>query len=51
MRLNVPIAFCVLTVDSIEQDFECSGTKASNNVIEAAMSAIELVSLIKMLLR
>lgn len=49
MQFNVPVAFGVLTVDSIEQAIERSGTKAGNKGAEAAMSAIEMVSLIKAL--
>lgn len=41
----VPVAFGVLTVDSIEQAIERSGTKAGNKGAEAAMSAMEMVSL------
>ena len=43
---GVPIAFGVLTVDSIEQAIERSGTKAGNKGAEAAMSALEMVSLL-----
>ena len=39
---GVPIAFGVLTVDTIEQAIERSGTKAGNKGAEAAMSAVEL---------
>lgn len=46
---GVPIAFGVLTVDSIEQAIERSGTKAGNKGAEAAMSALEMVSLFKQL--
>lgn len=49
MQFNVPVAFGVLTVDSIEQAIERSGTKAGNKGAEAAMSAIEMISLIKTL--
>ncbi|MNG06961.1 6,7-dimethyl-8-ribityllumazine synthase [compost metagenome] len=49
MQFNVPVAFGVITVDSIEQAIERSGTKAGNKGAEAAMSAIEMVSLIKTL--
>jgi 6,7-dimethyl-8-ribityllumazine synthase len=41
-----PIAFGVLTVDSIEQAIERSGTKAGNKGAEAAMSALEMVNLL-----
>jgi 6,7-dimethyl-8-ribityllumazine synthase len=36
-----------LTTENIEQAIERSGTKAGNKGFEAAMSAIEMVSLIK----
>lgn len=49
MEFDIPIAFGVLTVDSIEQAIERSGTKAGNKGAEAAISAIEMVSLLKML--
>lgn len=44
---DMPIAFGVLTVDSIEQAIERSGTKAGNKGEEAALSALEMVSLLK----
>jgi 6,7-dimethyl-8-ribityllumazine synthase len=46
---GVPVAFGVLTVESIEQAIERSGTKAGNKGAEAAMSALEMVSLFKAL--
>ena len=46
METGVPIAFGVLTVDSIEQAVERSGTKAGNKGAEAALSALEMVSLL-----
>jgi len=45
MESGKPIAFGVLTVDSIEQAVERSGTKAGNKGAEAALSALEMVSL------
>ena len=47
---GIPVAFGVLTVDTIEQAVERSGTKAGNKGAEAAMSALEMVSLLKQLL-
>lgn len=47
MEHDVPIGFGVLTVDTIEQAIERSGTKAGNKGAEAAMSAIEMVSLLR----
>ena len=46
MEYGVPVAFGVLTVDSIEQAIERSGTKAGNKGAEAATSALEMVSLL-----
>ena len=46
-QYDVPIAFGVLTVDTIEQAIERSGTKAGNKGVEAAMSAIEMVNLLR----
>jgi 6,7-dimethyl-8-ribityllumazine synthase len=42
---GVPVAFGVLTTDTIEQAIERSGTKAGNKGWDAAVSAIEMVSL------
>ncbi len=47
MEFDIPIAFGVLTVDSIEQAIERAGTKAGNKGVEAAMSAIEMVDLLR----
>lgn len=47
MQSGVPVAFGVLTVDSIEQAIERAGTKAGNKGAEAALSAIEMVNLLK----
>jgi len=46
---DVPVAFGVLTTDSIEQALERAGTKAGNKGAEAALSALEMVSLFKQL--
>jgi 6,7-dimethyl-8-ribityllumazine synthase len=42
---GVPVAFGVLTVDTIEQAVERAGTKAGNKGEEAALSALEMVKL------
>ncbi|TDY01694.1 6,7-dimethyl-8-ribityllumazine synthase [Thiohalophilus thiocyanatoxydans] len=47
LQQDVPVAFGVLTVDTIEQAIERAGTKAGNKGAEAAMSAIEMVNLLK----
>ncbi|MCK9466418.1 6,7-dimethyl-8-ribityllumazine synthase [Thiopseudomonas acetoxidans] len=49
MQYDIPVAFGVLTVDSIEQAIERSGTKAGNKGAEAALSALEMVSLLQQL--
>ncbi len=49
MKHDLPIAFGVLTVDTIEQAIERAGTKAGNKGEEAAMSAIEMLSLLRRL--
>jgi 6,7-dimethyl-8-ribityllumazine synthase len=46
---DVPIAFGVLTTETIEQAVERAGTKAGNKGWDAAMSAIEMVSLARAL--
>ena len=46
LQYDVPVSFGVLTVDSIEQAVERSGTKAGNKGVEAALSALEMVSLL-----
>jgi 6,7-dimethyl-8-ribityllumazine synthase len=44
---DTPVIFGVLTTDSIEQALERAGTKAGNKGWEAALSAIEMGSLVK----
>ena len=46
MEFGIPVSFGVLTVDTIEQAVERSGTKGGNKGEEAAMSALEMVSLL-----
>jgi 6,7-dimethyl-8-ribityllumazine synthase len=47
LKHGVPIAFGVLTVDTIEQAIERAGTKAGNKGGEAAATAIEMVNLLQ----
>lgn len=49
LQSEIPVAFGVLTVDTIEQAIERAGTKAGNKGGEAALSAIEMLSLIRQL--
>jgi 6,7-dimethyl-8-ribityllumazine synthase len=44
---EIPIAFGVLTTDTIEQAVERSGTKAGNKGADAAMTALEMISLLR----
>ncbi|EQC43132.1 6,7-dimethyl-8-ribityllumazine synthase [Bacteriovorax sp. DB6_IX] len=43
---DTPVIFGVLTVDTIEQAIERAGTKAGNKGWEAALSAIEMATLL-----
>jgi len=47
MQTSLPIAFGVLTTDTIEQAIERAGTKAGNKGWDAAVSAIEMVTLLR----
>ena len=44
-----PVGFGVLTVDSIEQAIERSGTKAGNKGAEAALTVVEMINVLKKL--
>lgn len=48
---DVPVGFGLLTVDTIEQAIERAGTKAGNKGADAAMSAIEMATLLRQLER
>ncbi|MDD2735689.1 MAG: 6,7-dimethyl-8-ribityllumazine synthase [Desulfuromonadaceae bacterium] len=47
LETGIPIAFGVLTTDTIEQAIERAGTKAGNKGFDAAMTAIEAANLFK----
>ncbi len=49
MQHEIPVAFGVLTVDTIEQAIERAGTKAGNKGADAAMTALEMVSVLRRL--
>ena len=49
LESGIPVAFGVLTTDSIEQAVERAGTKAGNKGFEAAVTAIETANLLKAL--
>jgi len=46
---GVPIAFGVLTTDTIEQAVERAGSKAGNKGVDAAMVALEMANLLRRL--
>jgi 6,7-dimethyl-8-ribityllumazine synthase len=49
LEAGIPVAFGVLTTDTIEQAIERAGAKAGNKGWDAAMSAIEMVDLFRKL--
>jgi 6,7-dimethyl-8-ribityllumazine synthase len=49
LEYELPVAFGVLTVDTLEQAIERAGTKGGNKGAEAALSALEMISLMRKL--
>ena len=47
LTLGLPVSFGVLTVDTIEQAIERAGSKAGNKGEEAALTAMEMLSLMR----
>lgn len=47
LETGIPVLFGILTTDTIEQAIERAGTKAGNKGTDCAMSALEMVNLIK----
>lgn len=47
LETEVPVLFGVLTTDTIEQAIERAGTKAGNKGFDVAVSAIEMINLIR----
>lgn len=47
LQHDIPVGFGVLTVDTIEQAVERAGTKAGNKGAEAALSVLEMISLVR----
>ena len=47
LNTDLPVIFGVLTLDTIEQAIERAGTKAGNKGADAAMTALEMVSLFR----
>jgi 6,7-dimethyl-8-ribityllumazine synthase len=46
---GIPVIYGVITADTIEQAIERAGTKAGNKGTDAALTAIEMVNLLKQL--
>lgn len=47
LQSDIPVLFGVVTTDNIEQAIERAGTKSGNKGYDCALSAIEMVNLIK----
>ena len=47
LSTGLPVLFGVLTTDTIQQAIERAGTKAGNKGYDCAMSAIEMINLLK----
>ena len=46
---SIPVGFGILTTESIEQAIERAGTKAGNKGAEAALTALEMLNVIKVI--
>ena len=49
LEAGIPVAFGVLTADTVEQAIDRAGLKSGNKGFEAAMSAVEMANLVKQL--
>jgi 6,7-dimethyl-8-ribityllumazine synthase len=49
LETGVPVAFGVLTADTVEQAIDRAGLKSGNKGFDAAMSAVEMANLVKQL--
>ena len=47
LQTGVPVTFGVITTENIEQAIERAGTKAGNKGYDCAVSAIEMVNLLR----
>ncbi len=47
LATGLPVTYGIITANNIEQAIERSGTKAGNKGVDAAITAIEMVSLLK----
>jgi 6,7-dimethyl-8-ribityllumazine synthase len=51
LEFDIPVAYGVITAETLEQAIERAGTKAGNRGGEAAFSAIEMANLFRVLSR
>ena len=51
METGVPVLYGIVTADTLEQAIDRAGVKAGNKGFEAAMSAVEMVNLLKVVNR
>ncbi len=49
LESNIPVVYGIVTAETLDQAIERSGTKAGNKGAEAALSALEMVSLLSQL--
>lgn len=49
LETGLPVIFGVLTLDTLEQGLERAGSKVGNKGFEAAMTAVEMISLLRQL--
>ena len=47
LKANIPVAYGVITADTLEQAIERAGSKAGNKGTEAMLSVIEMINLYK----
>ncbi len=47
LKYGIPVAFGVLTTDTIDQAVQRAGSKAGNKGAEAALSALEMINVLK----
>ena len=47
LEYEIPVAFGVLTTDNVEQAIQRAGTKAGNKGAKAALSALEMINVLK----
>ena len=49
MEFGVPVTYGMITADNLEQAIERSGTKAGNKGVDAALAAIEMANLVRVM--